>query len=323
MRSESAASRVRIGKRRIQSVLDTHTVANQKTLEQKISDQGPGDRRVDPGLLGLAIKDLIEQRRLATHTHPATKKLRWLSNPATGTNRVKEKLDVIAPIYDNINKDGFGNLVGDALEIVIFKCLLAVERERPRYTFQGTFDLTGPKNGQGRYNKTDPPKSIGNKTTNKQADFLQFGYDDGHLCIECKNYREWIYPHHQAIKDTIIKAYELGSIPLLVARRIHYSTFTNLLKPSGIIGHQSLFQYYPADQSDLAVKVKDKNGLGFTDVTAIEQPHRISLEFFLNNLSEVVGIAGPIWKTNRQLLYDYANNEVDLKSLYIILKDQN
>jgi hypothetical protein len=42
-----ALERIRIAKRRIQSILDRETVAHQKTLEQKISDQGPTPLRVD------------------------------------------------------------------------------------------------------------------------------------------------------------------------------------------------------------------------------------------------------------------------------------
>ena len=321
VRTDGVAARIRLGKRRVQSVLDTHTVANQKTLEQKISDQGPGDLRVDPHLLGLAIRDLREQRRLAIHTHPSTATLQWFSNLATSSARAQAKLSTIAPLYAETTSDGFGNLIGDALEIAVYKCLLEVEREKPRYSFQGKFDLSGPKNNQNRYNKSDPPKTVSNNTTTKQADFLQFGYDQGHVCIECKNYREWIYPNSKTIKDTIVKSYELGSIPLLVARRIHYSTFSNLLKPSGIIGHQTLFQYYPADKADFAAQIKHKDGIGFSDVMATETPHRLTREFFRDHLPEVVSVAAIRWARTKELLYEYATDQVDLSTVYLALKD--
>jgi hypothetical protein len=70
----------------------------------------------------------------------------------------------------------------------------------PRYPFQGHFRCKEVKVG-GRYRKTQPPKNIGSNSTTKEADFLQFGHDAGPLCIECKNYREWTYPHHEFIKE--------------------------------------------------------------------------------------------------------------------------
>jgi hypothetical protein len=254
-------------------------VAHQKTLEQKISEQGPTPQRVDPHLVGLVVLDLLELKRLRVHHHPATAKISWYSNLATASNLITDRLDQLAPLYASISGGGFGNLTGDALEVVVYKCLDLIYRANPRYAYLGSFDLTGPKNDQSRYRKTPPPKNISGYSTQKEADFLQFGHSVGPLCIECKNYREWVYPRSEHITGLIILAAELGAIPVLVARRLHYTTRRNLLEPAGIIAHESYFNYYPVDKAELAERVKHKRSLGFTDVIATEEPHPRTVKF--------------------------------------------
>ena len=200
-----ALERIALAKRRIQSVLDRETISHQKTLEQKISDQGPKPQRVDPHLVGLAIKDLLSLNRLRAHRHKATSSQSWYANPATTPEAIDARLDQLAPLYASITGD-FSNHIGDALEIVTYRCLQAVYDSDRLFAFQGMFHLNRPKSHQGRYTKTPPPKTIGSHNTTKEADFIQFGHQDGPLCVECKNYREWIYPHHQIIKELIIKA---------------------------------------------------------------------------------------------------------------------
>jgi hypothetical protein len=79
----NALDRIHLGKRRIQSVLDNHTAAHRRTLEQKICEQGPKDQRIDPHLLSHAIADLHLQGRLIPHQHPADPGTDWYANPGT------------------------------------------------------------------------------------------------------------------------------------------------------------------------------------------------------------------------------------------------
>jgi hypothetical protein len=225
----------------------------------------------------------------------------------------------LAPLYASVSGSGFGNLSGDALEVVVFKCLNKIYETNPRFPYQGQFLLNEPKVG-GRYRKIQPPKHVGSHSTGKEADFLQFGHNPGPLCIECKNYREWLYPHHQSVKDLIIKAAEMRTIPVLVARRIHYSTITNLLEPAGIIAHQSYFQYYPADQAALAVKAKDKRLLGFTDVLASEEPHARTSTFFETNLPKIVEPMSEKWRKNQDAVVAYALGDMNLAQLYTAIE---
>lgn len=138
-RSPQALQRIAIAKRRVQSILDRYTVAHQKTLEQKIAEQGPNKMRVDPHLIGLAIKDLLELNRLAVHVHQATGQKPWYANPGTSPTAVTRRLDVLAPLYASVSEGNFHNLSGDALEVVVFKCLHQVFSGNRRFAYQGQF----------------------------------------------------------------------------------------------------------------------------------------------------------------------------------------
>ena len=269
---------------------------------------------VDPHLIGLAIVDLLELNRLRGHQHSGFNA--WYANPGTPEQRVNTRLAELGPLYASISGSGFGNLTGDALELIVFKILDRIFQQNARYAYQGYFHLDRPKNPQGRYHKTQPPKTIGRNTTTKEADFLQFGHTAGPLCIECKNYREWIYPHHAVIRETIIKAVELGAIPVLICRRFHYTTIHNFLEPAGIIAHESLYQYFPEDHAELAARVKNARSLGFTDVTATEEPHPRTVQFFERHVPRVIDQMAERWTNNKDALLEYANGDLNLAQLY-------
>ncbi len=312
-KNEAALLRVAEAKRRVQNILDREIVANQKTLEQKISDQGPAAMRVDPHLVGLAIMDLEETNRLQSRRAGGTS---WYANPGTSDTRFVAKLDQLLPIYVATHGGGFGNLIGDALELIIYKILDQQYTDTPRFAYQGHFDLTVPKNAQGRYFKAQPPKAIGRHSTIKEADFLLFGYDAGPLCIECKNYREWLYPSHEIIKELIIKSTDLNAVPVLIYRRIHYTTITNLLKPAGIIAHESYHQYYPADKAALAADAKNRRLLGFTDILASEEPHPRTTKFIFETLPTIINQMAATWNKNKTALREYAEGQINLAQLY-------
>ena len=316
-RNRYALGRIAVAKKRVPAVLDRDTVACQRTLEQKISEQGPTGQRVDPHLIGLALKDMLELRRVRENHHPASGNTKWFSNLITPQDLIDKRLDELAPLYSQVAGSSFGNLTGDALEIITFKCLDEVHRIKPRYVYQGFFDLDpNKKDRHGRYPKVQPPKTVAGKVTRKEADFIQFGYDEGGLCLECKNYREWLYPHSSMIKELIVKSNDLGLIPVMIHRRIHYTTITNFLEPAGIIAHESYYQYYPSDANELAAQVSYRRSLGFTDVKATEDPHPRTRKFIAETLPKVVAHMADRWTKNRASLVAYAEGQINLAQLY-------
>jgi len=136
------------------------------------------------------------------------------------------------------------------------------------------------------------------------------------LCFECKNLREWLYPTDEALKELILKASGLGAIPVLIARRIHYSTLQNFLEPAGIIAHESYHQYYPPDHHELAERAKNKNLLGFTDVLASEESQPRTQRFIATLLPAIVERMADKWHRNEEMLLQYANDEINLAQLY-------
>jgi hypothetical protein len=314
-KNAAALERIAMAKRRVLAVLDREIVAHQRTLEQKISAQGPEGQRIDPHLLGLALMDMAELNRVKKLAHAPTKTTAWYSNIGTKDDKIAEKLGEVAPLYSQVTGGGFGNLTGDALEVITFKCLQQISVAHPRYAFYGHFYLDQPK-VNGRFDRIEPPQNVGGATTIKKADFIQFGYDEGYLAIECKNYREWLYPTSGLIKELIIKSYELKALPVLIHRKIHYSTKTNLLAPAGIIAHESYFQYYPSDQAEIAEKVQHKRSLGFTDVRPTEEPDPRTIKFFTVDLPKIIGPMAAKWNANKGYLYEWANGGINTAQLY-------
>lgn len=317
--NQAALRRIALAKQRVQSILDKQIVAHQKTLEQKIADQGPNNQRVDPHLVGLAIFDLLKQNRLVKHDPPGITSGAWYSNPGAPLDQIESRLETLTNLYESVSGHGFGNLTGDALELIVFKCLEEIRTKNPRYSYSGQF-LLGEQKKDGRYRKISPPKHLNGLIITTEADFFQFGHEAGVLCIECKNLREWVYPHHEAIKELIIKAAGIDAIPVLVARRIHYTAISNFLAPAGIIAHESYFQYYPADQAEIASKVRDKNLLGFTDVLAVEEPHARTRRFFSEHLPKITHHMAAVWTKNKAVLLEYANDEINLPQLYTAIE---
>ena len=61
MPSLSRPDRSRLAEKRLRSVLGTHIIATARTLEQKISDAGPFDQRIDPHILTEVRRSLIRR----------------------------------------------------------------------------------------------------------------------------------------------------------------------------------------------------------------------------------------------------------------------
>ena len=65
MASMSRKQREDLAATRIMRVLSSLTMANQRTLEQKISDAGPYNQRIDPHVLNDVRKQLLKEGQIA------------------------------------------------------------------------------------------------------------------------------------------------------------------------------------------------------------------------------------------------------------------
>jgi hypothetical protein len=123
--------------------------------------------------------------------------------------------------------------------------------------------------------------------------------------VEVKNTRGWIYPNSDEIKEMLLKCCALNVVPALIARRIHYSTFS-VLHPCGVVLHQTYNQLYPNSAHALAAKVRDKTLLGYHDVQTGNQPDARLTRFVQKSLPQILPKARLAFDAYRDLICDYA-----------------
>src|SRR6266542_1966694 len=112
--------RVALAQRRLQSVLSSHTVANARTLEQKIADAGPADQRIDPHVLTIA-RGLLEARDIIQRV--PNRPVPWFYLTGTEPELLVSRLAEQEVIHHELIKQHFCTRCGQTLEIAIFKAL--------------------------------------------------------------------------------------------------------------------------------------------------------------------------------------------------------
>jgi hypothetical protein len=133
-------------------------------------------------------------------------------------------------------------LSGQTLEIAVFRSLLA----QSALEFFGAFTNLDAHDDSSLYVKEEPPSSLNGRQIPEQGkfDFLIRHPTSGYAGLEIKNIRQWFYPNRDEIRDLLFKCCCLDVVPVLIARRIHFSTFS-VLNPCGVILHQTYNQLYP------------------------------------------------------------------------------
>jgi len=162
------------------------------------------------------------------------------------------------------------------------------------------------------YSKEEPPSSLsGNQIPGgKQLDFLVHHKTAGHAGLELKNIREWIYPDRDEIRELLAKCCALDVVPVLIARRIHFSTFS-VLNPCGVLIHQTFNQLYPNSRKALAEAVKDKNLLGYHDVRVGNNPDQRLTTFVGTHLPKLIPDARERFDEFKDLLCAYGKGEIN------------
>ncbi len=116
-----------------------------------------------------------------------------------------------------------------------------------------------------------------------------------------------------AIRELLLKCCSLHVVPVLIARRIHYSTFS-VLSPCGVILHETFSQLYPNTAHELADRVKDKTTLGYHDVRVGNEPDHRLLRFIDTNLPALLPAARDKFERFADLLSEYADGRHPYKS---------
>lgn len=283
-------------------MLSRLTVANQRTLEQKISDAGPGDQRIDPHILTPVKTRLVDEGVLGEINDRGTP---WFFASNTPRKAVDERLETLLAVYRPFRE--ISDRIGQALEIATYRALC----DLPGANFHGRFLNLVDQNDARMYRKQEPPDYIGTRTTRngQVVDFILWAGDAGPLGIECKNVRHWLYPHDEEIRELLVKCIALDAVPVVIARRIHFSTFAVFSK-CGVIVHQTYNQLLPESEVTLAARVRDKKLLGYHDVRLGNQPDARLVKFVTVNLPRVAAQARAKFRNYGDLLAAYADGSM-------------
>jgi hypothetical protein len=301
------AERVAIAHRRIANILRRHVVATDRILEQKISDAGPNDQRIDPHILTVARKDLITSGRVANINRGHTP---WYHLTATDTRSVASRLDGLHAIHEQTLRQPFTVRVGQALEIAVYRALL----QQTALEHYGGFRDLEEHDDSTSYKKHEPPNSRSGRSIHpKNLDFLVHTSSALYAGIEVKNIRQWIYPDRDEVRDFLFKCCTLDVVPVLIARRIHYSTFS-VLNPCGVIIHQTYNQLYPNADAALAETVRRKDLLGYHDVRLGNEPDNRLTRFITKHLPALLPAAHEKFERFNDLLLGYATSEHSYQS---------
>jgi hypothetical protein len=199
--------------------------------------------------------------------------------------------------------------VGQALEIAVFRALSKGVAEGHIH-FIGDYPDLATHGDATLYKKVEPLSIDGKSAPNgKCLDFIAI--TDGTTAgIEVKNIREWIYPNRGEVTDLILKCLVMDAVPVLIARRVHFSTFS-VFNLCGVIFHQTYNQLYPASEGTLAADIKHKDLLGYHDVRVGNEPDSRLSAFISQHLPRLVTPARASFEKYRDLLQRYVDRDLD------------
>ena len=300
-------NREKLARKRLQSILARHGVANARTLEQKIADAGPSNQRIDPHILTPVRNALVQEgriKRIERNNAP------WFHLANTPVATVEERLQEQLPIFKRLQHGSLGLRMGQCLEIAIYRALC----RQDTLDFLGNFRDLDDHDDSRRYSKEEPPESLsGNSLSgNQKLDFLIRHPEAGWAAIEAKNVREWLYPDREEVTDLLEKAVALDCVPVLIARRFPFVTF-KLLSACGVVLHQNYNQLLPEADRELAEKAKDKRLLGYHDIRLGNQPDKRLTTFIETNLPRLLPEARKRFDDYKDLLEAFADHSMGYK----------
>jgi hypothetical protein len=136
--------RLALAKKRIRSVLSRHTIASNRTLEQKISDAGPTDQRINPHVLTTAFRELKTAGDLVHHQEDSGN---WLYLATEPPDLVQDRLAAQLPLWRLTQDKALTMRIGQALEIAVYRAMLP----QNSYRFLGAYpDLSAHDDTQSR-----------------------------------------------------------------------------------------------------------------------------------------------------------------------------
>ena len=220
-----------------------------RTLENKISDAGPTNQRIDPHILTIAKKLLMDEGAIKTYpAEPKKNEIQWYYLNGTSEEDLIKRYQELEPIHRATVDPHFTKRMGQTMEIAVSR---ALQGRSDLYSTGHYSDLNDHPDDKA-YSKDEPPSLVGNLAIpgKKKLDFEIFTETAGVIGIEVKNIREWIYVNRAEVTEMLGKCCALNAVPVLIARRIAYETFS-VLNACGVLIHQTYNQMYPKHDEGL------------------------------------------------------------------------
>ena len=114
------SDRKKLAARRLKSILNRHDVACSRTLEQKISDAGPNNQRIDPHVLTGVRNELVDRGEIIQIEKTGVP---WFHLPNTPIETVERRLIQQLKVHRALQVQDLSNRIGQCLEIAVFKAL--------------------------------------------------------------------------------------------------------------------------------------------------------------------------------------------------------
>ena len=162
----------------------------------------------------------------------------WYHLAGADQAAIDARLQRLVPMHRAFQR--LGKRIGQALEIAVFKAL----RMQNQMMFLGHFKDLGAHDDSTLYQKEEPPQAVSGNAMpgDRSLDFLANTASAGLAGIEVKNIREWIYPNREEVTELLLKCCSIDAVPVLIARRIHFSHNTGCGTPRRLaVGSNSRF----------------------------------------------------------------------------------
>ncbi len=274
-----------------------------RALEQKISDAGPPDQRVDPLALSRARKKLQQSGIVAVELRGGTPWYRLWSTPE---REWRERLALLGPILDELHSGENSRRIGKTFEIAVFKALREEARSGRGLNFLGGFQgLDDPD--EETWSQVEPPSMISGRSLSgdTKLDFILFHPNAGPAAIEVKNTREWIHPDKDLMLELLSKCCDLDAVPVMICRRYAYVTFS-VLHRCGVLLHQNYNQLLPESMRSVAEQARDKDLLGYHDIRLGTEPDPRLRRFIGSQLPALLPGARERFDEYKDLLCEFA-----------------
>jgi len=285
------------GAKRIVYILRREIVCNQRELERRISEVGPGGWRVEPVYVSGGKRMLIREEQVNVHDSSVGE---FYSLSGANKKEVNKYLEEKVDIYKRFSElSQTERRLGGVAERVYAKAMEQAEN----VLIHGT---------------TGEVDTIDGKVSKRTID--GGGYDrmsDTKFGVEVKNIREWAYPDSWEVWKALQSCAELEVMPVYIARQIAYPTF-KFFGEVGAIGYTTYKQFWDVTLKDRLEDVRVK--FGFKDIVfpveypvsdedrpLVNAPTERDVALFTKTVPKMAKQKGELFMKQKDMIWKYAD----------------